>query len=142
MAIEIHNLQNILDVDFDRICEAVELSAGAKDPDIFISIVSDAEIRRVNREHLNRDNPTDVIAFDYQDEENVLTGEVIVSAETALSAARERELDPFAELILYMIHGVLHIIGYDDADPEGAAEMQRKQGSIMKKMGFSEGFHQ
>jgi probable rRNA maturation factor len=54
--------------------------------------------------------------------------------------AEARGLDPMAELVLYVVHGVLHLKGYDDGDPSQAAKMWRQQNQIMKKLGYSADF--
>lgn len=144
MALEIHDLQSLLDIDMDLLCRAVSLASGEPDPDLSVSIVDDAAIHALNREHLDHDHPTDVIAFDYGEgaEGDSIFGEVIVSAETALRVAKERGVDSAAaELILYTIHGILHLKGYSDGDPSDAAVMWEKQREIMEMLGLSGQFH-
>ena len=69
----------------------------------------------VNRRHLDHDWPTDVISFRLSDAgEPFLAGELVVSAERAASVARQFGVDPRAELALYVVHGLLHLCGYDD----------------------------
>ena len=142
MVIEIHNLQKQIPVDFDRVMRAVKTAAGEDEPAISISLVSDQEIRAVNREHLGRDRPTDVVAFDYRsgDSGEGLSGEVILSAETAARVAAEKKHAPTTELILYVVHGVLHLAGYDDKDPEAARAMWARQKEIMDFLGLSGDF--
>ncbi len=142
MVIEIHNLQKLIPVDFDHVMRAVKTAAGEDEPAISISLVSDQEIRAVNREHLGRDRPTDVIAFDYRsgDLGEGLSGEVILSAETAARVAAEKKHAPTTELILYVVHGVLHLAGYDDRDPEAARAMWARQKEVMDFLGLSGDF--
>jgi len=139
MPIEIHNLQSFIDVDLDLIIKAVELAADQKDPDISISIVDDKAIHEVNKEHLDHDFPTDVISFDYRDESEAadLSGEMIVSGERAYRIASDRKTDPVAELALYIIHGVLHLKGMDDQEPDDAKVMWRLQNTHLTSLGFS-----
>jgi len=142
MGIEIHNLQSLVDIDLGLVCRAIAKSSGEDDPDVNVSIVDDDNIRRINLKHLGRDNPTDVIAFDYNEREDGqdLSGEVIVSAETALRVSVENSINATAELILYIVHGVLHLRGFDDKDPEDASRMWDEQKLIMKSLGFSNDF--
>lgn len=142
MSLEIHNLQTVVDVDLDLVTRAVRLGAGRDDPEISVSIVDDREIREINRDHLGRDHPTDVIAFDYRDDEDSadVNGEVIISAETALRVAAERGHEPGAELIFYVIHGTLHLMGFDDRDREEARKMWRHQEGLMEKLGLKGDF--
>lgn len=138
MTLEIHNLQTFIDLDLDIIVRAIEMAADEKDPDISVSIVDDPTIHQVNLKHLNHDYPTDVISFDYNEGEKnkKLSGEIIVSAQTACACAKENNLSPREELILYLIHGTLHLKGMDDQDEAGAAMMWRVQKEMMARLGF------
>lgn len=141
MTVEIHNLQTCMDVDLGLVERVVieTLGDGARIDDFSVSIVDDAMIHRINKEHLDHDYPTDVIAFNYGEEgdEAGISGEVIVSAETAIRIASKQTHEPVAELILYVVHGVLHIKGYNDKTPEEASDMWQEQNRIMKLLGFS-----
>ena len=140
MPLEIHDLQSHLSLDLELLARAVEAAAEERDPEVSLSVVDDEAIRRVNREHLGRDRPTDVIAFDYREPEERaggVAGEVILSAETALRAARERSGDPLAEVVRYAVHGVLHLKGYDDGDPASARAMWRRQEAVLEGLGLA-----
>jgi probable rRNA maturation factor len=142
MPIEIHNLQDLMEVDLDLLARAVALSCGCADPDISVSIVDDGSIRTINRSHLGRDRSTDVIAFDYGDDDagGGPSGEVILSAETALRVAGEKGHAPLSELLLYVVHGVLHLSGHDDLEPSEARRMWARQERIMTELGLSGDF--
>ena len=79
--------------------------------DISVALVGDAEIRKINQRHLAHDYSTDVISFDLTDTDEVLEGEIIASVETADREASEHKWSGDDELLLYIIHGMLHIIG-------------------------------
>jgi len=89
-------------------------------------IVDDEGIRTINRDYLRRDRPTNVIAFslaegDFGDVNPGVLGDVVVSAETAAREARAARI-PVEDAILYLIiHGILHLAGYDHEGPEGIA---------------------
>ncbi|MFQ5655130.1 MAG: rRNA maturation RNase YbeY, partial [Planctomycetota bacterium] len=59
-------------------------------------------------------------------------GEIVVSAETALRQAPEQGCDPVRETFLYVVHGVLHLLGYDDRTPETARRMAERQEEILE----------
>jgi ribonuclease HI len=140
--VEIHNEQNHLDVDLPRIMRAIAAAAGEEDPSISVSIVGNEAIQAVNREHLGRDEPTDVIAFDYGEdipgEGEDVEGEVIVSAERAVEAAAELGRAPGDELLLYIVHGVLHLRGFDDRDPEQRAAMRERERAVCLDLGLGD----
>jgi len=109
---------------------------------INIKLVTNRQIKKINRGFLGSDYATDVIAFSYIEkgvakqrdkDEPVVLGEVVVSHEMAASRCGEYK-NPFKrELALYIIHGVLHIFGYDDLDERSYAKMWRKQNDYLKK---------
>ncbi|MBI3315759.1 MAG: rRNA maturation RNase YbeY [Candidatus Omnitrophica bacterium] len=96
----------------------------------------DREIRRVNRRFLKHDAATDVIAFPYG--EGRLFGEVVVSVDTASRAASRLRVGFKEELARYLVHGVLHLLGYDDIEPRARRRMIRRQEDILKKIFLGE----
>ena len=137
MTVEIHNLQSHIPIDLGLVERAARACAEEEAFDISISLVDDGAIREVNARHLNRDRPTDVIAFDYDPDSEGIAGEVIVSAERARQEAEARGHDPVEELLLYVVHGIMHLSGYDDKDKDDAKEMWKAQNRVMKKLGFT-----
>lgn len=119
---------------------AVFQAEGAGEPDISVALVNDAVIREVNREHLDHDWATDSIAFSYEDDPSpdAVSGEVIVSGETALREAEERGKDPRHELLLYVAHGTLHLLGWDDETPAMRRTMNARAGKILREAGVGE----
>jgi probable rRNA maturation factor len=108
---------------------------------ISLAIVDDAAIRRINRTHLGHDWPTDVISFVLSGEDDPeLTGELVVSAETARNTAAPVGADPTAELSLYVVHGLLHLCGYDDTTDEARAEMRRREEEHLRREGLAGAF--
>lgn len=106
-----------------------------------IALVDDAAIHDLNRKHLQHDWPTDVISFPLSEPDDpVLAGELIVSAEMAAVTAREAGIDPWAELSLYVVHGLLHLCGYDDLSDRDAADMRRREGEILALLGLTNTF--
>lgn len=91
--------------------------------EVEVTFVSDATIARVHRDFMNIPGATDVITFDH--------GEIVISTETARANAAlyGRTLDQ--ELALYIIHGLLHLNGYEDKEPQDFARMQELQERIL-----------
>ena len=104
---------------------------------ISVAIVDDQAIQEINRQYLNHDYPTDVISFDLTDhdakqhDEPYLEGEVIVSWQTAHRVASENQWDPALELLLYVVHGMLHIVGLDDCSPAQTQQMRERERHYM-----------
>ena len=95
-------------------------------PEIEVAVVSDAVIARVHVEFMGVPGATDVITFDH--------GEIVVSADTARVQAAEHGHGVVGELALYIIHGLLHLNGYDDIAPRDRAKMHRVQDRIWRRV--------
>lgn len=124
---------------------------GVAAADVVISLVDDSEIHRLNREYLEHDWPTDVISFNYAEDDGRgdgptedrrgagrrLDGELAVSVETAVRNAVEHGWSPHAELLLYCVHGLLHLCGYDDLTDDERPWMRRRERALMGLFGLS-----
>jgi probable rRNA maturation factor len=105
---------------------------------VSIAVVDNATIHAVNRTHLGHDWPTDVISFPFSTPDDpVLTGELVVSAEMACDSAREIGVEPGDELALYVVHGLLHLCGFDDHDEADQESMRRLEGELLSRAGVT-----
>ncbi len=101
-----------------------------------LAVVSDATMRRVNRDFHGEDEPTDVLAFALgAGGTDGFDAEVIVSLDTARREAAAHRVEPAAELMLYVVHGVLHLLGYDDHALADARRMHARAVSILDGIG-------
>jgi probable rRNA maturation factor len=100
---------------------------------IVLAFVDNEVIHRVNREHLSHDYPTDVITFPYASTENSIHGEIVVSTEFAASQAPQYGHSVEHEVMLYIIHGLLHLVGYDDHETRDARRMKRRQEQLLQE---------
>lgn len=91
-------------------------------PEIDVAIVSDAVIARVHVDFMDIPGATDVITFDH--------GEIVISAETAAMYAKEHGHSVDEELALYIVHGLLHLNGFDDLEPKAHQRMHEVQNRI------------
>jgi probable rRNA maturation factor len=89
-----------------------------------IAFVTNAAIRKINRQFLKHDFATDVISFPLGTD---LVGELVISAEFAVGEARKRKIPVEEELLRYVAHGILHLLGYDDHDPADRERMWKRQ---------------
>jgi len=106
----------------DAMLAALELPRA----ELSVLLTDDGEIHRLNREHRQKDKPTDVLAFAM--DENVpdpagILGDVVISLDTAERQARARRRPLLEEVRFLLAHGVLHLIGYDHAEPAEKREM-------------------
>jgi len=129
-------------VDRTRLIEAVKKTLRVeyfeKPAEISIVLTNDEQIQKLNREYGGIDRPTDVLAFSQLEGEPmraevgpVALGDIVISVETAKRQAAERGHSTADELDLLAVHGVLHLLGYDDQTEAGAAEMRRRESAIL-----------
>lgn len=102
--------------------------------DLIFIITGDNEIRKINKEFLNHNYNTDVIAFNYN-EGSVLNGEVYISIETVKRNSVNYKVSFREEVIRVMIHGTLHLCGYDDKGDKEREIMMQKGESWISKFG-------
>lgn len=108
---------------------------GARTAAADVLLVDDAEIAELNARHLHHRGPTDVLSFPIGDVDPVrkayFLGEIVVSFETAEREAAERGLPTREEWARYLVHGFLHLLGYDDRTPRLRARMEALQERIL-----------
>ena len=104
---------------------------------ISIAIVDDPTIRRLNNQYLQHDYETDVLSFVLEQDPGVglLEGEIIVSFDTATNVAAELNAKPADELLLYVIHGTLHLVGFGDKNDADKLEMRAAERKYMTAAG-------
>lgn len=105
--------------------------------EISIAVVDDPAIRQLNNQYLGHDYETDVISFvlDYDEDAGALAGQLIVSSDTANRLAAEVGVQMQDELLLYVIHGTLHLVGYDDHEPADITEMRDAEKRYLNQFG-------
>src|SRR3990167_5910790 len=112
MKVDIQNLQNIAEIDKNKIieCAGHALKAmGENDAELSLVLVNDMYIRNLNWKYRRKDSATDVLAFPMRDSRGlsgVILGDVVISVETARREARKRKKDFQEELDLYLTHGI------------------------------------
>jgi probable rRNA maturation factor len=133
------NEQLLLDFDaiaLERAVRAVFEDARLAEATVSLAVVDDPTIQALHRHYLELDTPTDVLSFLLEQTDRHLEGEVIVSAETALRSAPHYGWPAHHELTLYAIHGALHLVGYDDLDPEDRRQMRAAEQRILARCGI------
>ncbi len=132
--------QEIVAVDRKRIREIVRAvleGEGVADAEISVAFVDNPTIHTLNKRYLDHDEPTDVLSFPLS-EPNArrLAGELVIGVQVAQAQAQERRHDVQQELALYVIHGLLHLCGYDDNDEEAVQEMRRRERHYLAALGL------
>lgn len=102
--------------------------------------VNDRRMKTLQKRYRGVDGLTDVLAFSQMEgrpapkQATRLLGDVVISVDAAIRQGPEFGNDFFRELVLYMIHGVLHLLSYDDEEPRARKIMRREEERIMKKI--------
>ena len=140
MKIAIENRQKKLKIEkllLRRVARRILSASGCPDAQLSILIVDDAAIRDINRDYLGKDRPTNVISFAMQEGEGMgvqpdLLGDVVISAETAARDAGEAQSSFDSELYFLLLHGILHLLGYDHerGSLEDARRMEEKEREV------------
>lgn len=115
------------------VCKRFKISNATVD----IAIVGNDCISKLNEQFLNRKNITDCLSFDLSEhKENHRWFELVVNGEKAKSQAAERGHSAQAELALYIVHGLLHNLGFDDSSEAQAKKMHFLEDEILQQQGF------
>lgn len=124
---------------------ARKLLAEVNEPDssLSISIVDDARIQVLNREHRGKDKPTDVLSFPMYEsgeaglgEEERLLGDVVISVDTARRQAADYDAPLQNEIYRLLIHGILHVLGHDHEEPAERAAMEAEERRLAAAVGM------
>ena len=120
-----------------EVARAVLAGEKIADYEISLAFVDNTTIHRLNKQFLNHDEPTDVLSFPLSDPSaKKLAGELVIGAEVALAQATVRGHDVQVELALYVIHGLLHLCGYDDKAAQDAKVMRERERHFLEALGL------
>lgn len=132
--VEVVNRQRGKKIDtraWSRFAEKALEAIGNRESSATIAFVSDKNIRKLNQQFRNVDKPTDVLSFPAGEDTNL--GDIAISVETAAAQAKENNLTFEAEIAQLILHGLLHLSGYDHETDNG--EMNRLELRLRKKLG-------
>ena len=135
MPVVVRNCQRRIRVSTARLRDtalAALAALGRCDHELHVSVVGDRTISRLNQRYLRHRGATDVLAFDLAAPGPTrLLGEVVVSADTASRQAKRVGVSVALELDLLVVHGVLHLAGWDDHEPRKARRMHERARTIL-----------
>lgn len=139
MPITLKNLQTKTSLNLRQIKSLLSTTLdvlGISEADVSFVFVTHQKMRALNRRYHNLRNSTDVLSFDLSDtEQSRMQGEVVISPDAARAYIRQHGGDLATELMLYMVHGLLHLAGYDDHRPVDIQRMRAKELDILRILG-------
>jgi probable rRNA maturation factor len=120
------------------VARAVLRSEQVKDAMLSITFVGPRAIRTLNRRHLRRDRPTDVIAFGFRERgtAGAVVGDVYISADAARESAKANGITVREEIVRLVVHGTLHVLGHDhpETDARVRSPMWRRQERLVRRL--------
>ena len=138
--IEINNDHEFPIGDLARLKKAIlgiYHEARVKHGEISLAFVTDDEMHALNKQYLEHDYTTDVLSFVLEQDDKLLDGELIVCYPYAEREAVQFHWTPADEVLLYTIHGALHLVGYDDLTPDAKAEMRSAERRHLANFGLT-----
>ncbi|HSL27753.1 MAG TPA: rRNA maturation RNase YbeY [Anaerolineales bacterium] len=119
---------------------ALEHEAQSSDAELSIVLTDDIRLQQLNREYLGIDSPTDVLSFPSNETDPETDaryiGDILISIPRARAQAEAAGHAPEAEVQLLVVHGVLHLLGYDHAEAEEKARMWTAQSEVLQQLGL------
>ena len=118
----------------------VAIGDAVDDPELKIRIVDSEEIQALNRDYRGKDKPTNVLSFPFESPPGIelsLLGDIIICAEVVLNEAEEQNKAIEAHWAHMVIHGVLHLLGYDHIEDVEAEEMEGLEITILTGLGYT-----
>ena len=129
------DLEASLEAEVAQDAEQLLLRAGQSDAELSIALTDDPGIRALNGSYRDKEQATDVLSFP-QDHPGLL-GDLVISIDTASSQALQRGHPLRSELRVLLVHGLLHLLGYDhERSPEAHKEMAREEARLMGLLGW------
>ncbi|MEW6652072.1 MAG: rRNA maturation RNase YbeY [Bacteroidota bacterium] len=97
------------------------------------NFVGTSTIVDINKQHLEHNNPTDIITFNYSDERHTFDAEIFISVPEAIDNSKKYGVTPDNELGRLIIHGILHLLGYDDTIASKKRTMKKLENELTEK---------
>lgn len=142
MEVLISNRQKLIDIDLDQVREvAIEImkfEASPENAELSVVFCDDDFIQKLNKDYRGKSEPTDVLSFPI-DEENFepeirLLGDIVISTETAMRQAENLKHPPMFEIVFLLIHGLLHLHGYDHIQKTQRKRMRDREVTIFRHL--------
>jgi probable rRNA maturation factor len=138
LALEVQRASRASHIPPDRKLRAWARAAAPRGGTVTVRYVGEAEGRRLNREFRGKDHPTNVLSFPYG-EGRALEGDIVICAPVVAREAREQGKDVAAHHAHLLVHGLLHLAGFDhEHDEAGARRMESRERRVLRELGFSD----
>ncbi len=127
---------------------AIDLGGGANgvEAQLTVVLVDDERMAALHQQYTNVPGTTDVLTFDHRDDpadaDAALHGDIVICRDVAQREAAARGHDARVELLLYAVHGLLHLLGEDDHDPDAYQRMHQREDLLLEQLGVGAVFHQ
>jgi probable rRNA maturation factor len=134
MQVSVRNIQRKHSVDtshIEKVLQGVMQEMGVEEGELSVALVSPLKIKELNSRFRGVDSPTDVLSFLL--DEKPLSGEIIISPEIAFRQAKKMGHSFEREMTLLLIHGALHLLGYDHEEEAERSEMEKLQNELLNK---------
>ena len=140
LKVHITNRQKALRVPRRRLTSLLRLVAPPEwhDAELSLALVDSAEMTAINDRYCGNQDETDVLAFPLAGPTDNLIGELVVCASRAHNEAAARGVSAEDELALYVVHGALHLLGYDDQTPAARRRMYARESELLQLAGFAD----
>ena len=140
MKLNIINLQKLHFIDKNRVKKLISsiLKVEKKNAELNLVFTDNKKIKKINKTFLGHNFVTDVISFGYNDAslENNISGEIIISVEMAVKLAQKLKCTIEGEIALYLVHGLLHLLGYNDKVKKDARKMHQREKELLSMYGY------
>ena len=128
--VEVNNGQDKMAIDISSLKDAIYavlMGEGIRSAYISLALVADETMHELNVRFLQHDETTDVLSFPMDSVGECFQGEIVANAEMAMRVASRFDWTSASELMLYVVHGILHLAGYDDQTIEARNQMRKKE---------------
>lgn len=140
LRVTIHKRVSGVRVDARRLRLGVKAAlalGGVDDGVVSVALVDDPTIHEMNVRHLQHDYPTDVLSFLIEQDGNRIEGDIVASVDTAAREAPKYGWSAEDELLLYVVHGALHLAGFDDLTPAKRKTMRAAECQVLAQFGLN-----
>ena len=132
--VDVHDKRwNKYKINFEKIANAV-VGKKYENSEASVILTNDKEIQEINKEYRNIDKPTNVLSFELGDD--ILLGDIYISVDTVQKEAKAENITVVDHTAHMLVHGVLHLLGYDHIKDDEAEVMEEKETKILKKLGI------